>query len=187
MQVATQAIQKLPGGLTVKQLPKDDSVKQGAAFAALVGWALLQASSTLPQRLSVRGFYAYHQCMNVLQGLNEPPGAAQTDVPGLQLALAVIVSLYVLRDRKRLDLGKQLLSIGHNILQKWSMINIRLINFLFLLMGFDAVRAGGITAAGLIAGAVVGSALQSWLRVDIVPIGVSAYSLLLYILGKLET
>ena len=36
------------------------------------------------------------------------------------------------------------------------------------------MRAGGITAAGLIAGAVVGSALQSWLRVDIVPIGVSA-------------
>lgn len=45
------------------------------------------------------------------------------------------------------------------------------------------MRAGGITAAGLIAGAVVGSALQSWLRVDIVPIGVSAHSLLLYILS----
>ena len=35
-----------------------------------------------------------------------------------------------------------------------------------------AARAGGITAAGLIAGAAIGSALQSWLRVDIVPIGV---------------
>ena len=53
----------------------------------------------------------------VLQGLNEPPGAAQTDVPGLQLALAVIVSLYVLRDKKRLDLGKQLLSIVNTVLQ----------------------------------------------------------------------
>lgn len=38
------------------------------------------------------------------------------------------------------------------------------------------MRAGGITAAGLIAGAVIGSALQSWLRVDIVPIGVSTFS-----------
>lgn len=111
-QAAKQAIQKLPGGLMVKQLPKDDAVKQGAAFATLAGWSLVQ-------------------------GLTDPPGVAQTDVPGLQLALAVIASLYVLRDRKRLDL----------------------------------VRAGGITVAGLIVGAVVGSALQSWLRVDIVPIG----------------
>lgn len=37
----------------------------------------------------------------------------------------------------------------------------------------SAARAGGITAAGLIAGAAIGSAAQSWLRVDIVPIGVS--------------
>ena len=50
MQVATQAIQKLPGGLMVKQLPRDDSVKQAAAFAGLAGWALLQASNTVPQR-----------------------------------------------------------------------------------------------------------------------------------------
>lgn len=42
------------------------------------------------------------------------------------------------------------------------------------------MRAGGITAAGLIAGAVVGSALQSWLRVDIVPIGVSALLALMH-------
>ena len=53
--------------------------------------------------------------------------------------------------------------------------------FLCLTACFHAVRAGGITIAGLILGAVVGSALQSWLRVDIVPIGVSAHSLLLYI------
>ena len=41
------------------------------------------------------------------------------------------------------------------------------------MLRYVAARAGGITAAGLIAGAVIGSALQSWLRVDIVPIGVS--------------
>lgn len=45
MQVAAQAIQKLPGGLMVKQLPKDDSVKQAAAFAVLAGWTLIQATS----------------------------------------------------------------------------------------------------------------------------------------------
>ena len=43
-----------------------------------------------------------------LQGLTDPPGVAQADVPGLQLALAVIISLYVLRDKKRLGLGEQL-------------------------------------------------------------------------------
>ncbi len=43
----------------------------------------------------------------------------------------------------------------------------------FLKPRLTAARAGGITAAGLIAGAAIGSAAQSWLRVDIVPIGVS--------------
>lgn len=38
-----------------------------------------------------------------------------------------------------------------------------------------AVRSGGLTTAGLAAGTLVGSALQSWLRVDIVPIGVSTH------------
>lgn len=148
----------------------------------------------------------------MLQGLNEPPGAAQADVPGLQLALAVIVSLYVLRDKKRLDLGKHLLFTTLGLISvcqasllktqvsknhersKWGHAVIACIHgplstFLqssFCLCSirhllsknipFGAVRAGGITAAGLIAGAVIGSALQSWLRVDIVPIGVSTYS-----------
>ena len=57
--------------------------------------------------------YAYHQCLGILQGLTAPPGVGQSDVPGLQLALAVIISLYVLRDKKRLDLGKQLASRLH--------------------------------------------------------------------------
>ena len=37
-----------------------------------------------------------------------------------------------------------------------------------------AVRAGLLTTAGLLVGTLFGSALQSWLRIDIVPIGVSA-------------
>ena len=45
MQVAKQAIKQLPGGLMVKQLDKDDALKQGGAFAALAGWSLIQASS----------------------------------------------------------------------------------------------------------------------------------------------
>lgn len=41
-QVAKQAIQKLPGGLTVSKLSRDDSLKQAGALAALAGWALVQ-------------------------------------------------------------------------------------------------------------------------------------------------
>ncbi len=37
------------------------------------------------------------------QGLAEPPGTAH-DIPGLQLALAVGATTYLLRDRKRLSL-----------------------------------------------------------------------------------
>ena len=44
-QVAKQAIQKLPGGLTISKLSKDDSLKQGGAFAALAAWALIQAGA----------------------------------------------------------------------------------------------------------------------------------------------
>ncbi len=43
----------------------------------------------------------------------------------------------------------------------------------FTLVYIFAVRAGLLTTAGLLAGTLLGSALQSWLRVDIVPIGVS--------------
>ena len=53
VQGAKQAIQKLPGGLMVKQLPRDDSVKQAAAFAALAGWSLIQASSAVAQLVTI--------------------------------------------------------------------------------------------------------------------------------------
>lgn len=43
-----------------------------------------------------------------------------------------------------------------------------------------AVRAGLLTTAGLLAGTLIGSALQNWLRIDIVPIGVSV----IYITGQ---
>ena len=36
-----------------------------------------------------------------------------------------------------------------------------------------AGKAAGITVAGLLAGVLLGAALQSWLRVDIVPIAVN--------------
>ncbi len=52
----------------------------------------------------------------------------------------------------------------------------------FLKPTLTAARAGGITAAGLIAGAAIGSAAQSWLRVDIVPIGVSFTTALMHTL-----
>ena len=42
--MAKQAIRKLPGGLVVKKLSKEDSVKQGGAFAALAVWALIQVA-----------------------------------------------------------------------------------------------------------------------------------------------
>ena len=38
------------------------------------------------------------------QGLAESPGVARNDIPGLQLALAVGATTYLLRDRKRLSL-----------------------------------------------------------------------------------
>lgn len=39
-------------------------------------------------------------------------------------------------------------------------------------MNSPAGRAAGITGAGLLVGALLGGALQAWLRVDIVPVGV---------------
>lgn len=53
--------------------------------------------------------------MCVLQALTDPPGVAQTDVPGLQLAIAVIASLYILRDKKRIGLGKTLRCLAQHL------------------------------------------------------------------------
>ena len=42
VQAAKQAIKRLPGGIEVRQTPKDDLVKLSAGFAVLGGWSLLQ-------------------------------------------------------------------------------------------------------------------------------------------------
>ena len=49
-----------------------------------------------------RKFVCRPLCMP--QGLAETPGMARNDIPGLQLALAVGATTYLLRDRKRLSL-----------------------------------------------------------------------------------
>lgn len=88
------------------------------------------------------------------------------NTPSLQLGLAFGASIYFLRDGKRLSLGAfsriftDFPPYESGISLKGSVGN--------------AVRACGLTAAGLLVGTLLGSALQSWLRVDIVPIGVSS-------------
>ncbi|KAK9836137.1 hypothetical protein WJX81_004315 [Elliptochloris bilobata] len=86
--------------------------------------------------LQLTGVSAALAAWSLAQGLAEPPGMGRNDIPGLQLALAVGATTYLLRDRKRLSLQ----------------------------------RAGGLAVAGLVLGTLLGSALQSWLRVDIIPI-----------------
>ncbi|EIE23547.1 hypothetical protein COCSUDRAFT_65972 [Coccomyxa subellipsoidea C-169] len=73
----------------------------------------------------------------IVQGLVDPAGRVSNDAPGLQIALALGASVYLLTDKKRVGRG----------------------------------RAVGITVAGLLLGVLIGGGLQSWLRVDIVPIG----------------
>ena len=108
----------LPGGagLALRPLSDQPAVIASAAFGGLAAWTLAQ-------------------------GLLAPsPAAAAADVPGLQLALGLASSVYVLREAKRVGLGK----------------------------------AFGMGMGGLIAGSLVGSLLESWLRVDIVPLGALA-------------
>jgi Protein CHAPERONE-LIKE PROTEIN OF POR1-like len=111
--VQQSLLAKLPGGgVAVRVPPNAQLAGLAAAYAALGAWAWLQ-------------------------GASEPYAAQQTDVAGLQLALAFGAGVYYLRDRKRLGLGRA---------------------FLY-------------GAGGLILGAVLGNALEQWLRVDLVPIG----------------
>ncbi len=123
VQAAKQAIQRLPGGLTINKLSKDDSLKQAAAFGTLAAWALIQVWHHFGCRQTVtvccHGCAELVRCMCVLQALTDPPGVAQTDVPGLQLAIAVIASLYILRDKKRIGLGKTLRCLAQHLKRAW--------------------------------------------------------------------
>ncbi|CAL8472111.1 g11653 [Coccomyxa elongata] len=101
---------KLP--VRVETLPTNTALPVSAAFIGLSIWTLAQ-------------------------GLADPAGRVSNDAPGLQIALALGASVYLLTDKKRVPRG----------------------------------RAVGITVAGLLLGVLIGGGLQSWLRVDIVPIG----------------
>ncbi len=118
----------------------------GAAAAAQKALAGLQGGAGVvvappPARTAatVAGVYGALAAWTLAQGLLEPsPAAAAADVPGAQLALATAATVYLLREQKRVGLGK----------------------------------AAALTLAGLVVGTFVGAAAQSWLRVDVIPLGV---------------
>jgi hypothetical protein len=114
-QKAQQLLQSLPGGgVALARPPPRAAATAAAVYGGLAAWTLAQ-------------------------GLLEPsPEAAAADVPGVQLALATAACVYLLRDQKRVGLGK----------------------------------AAALALAGLVAGTFLGAAVQSWLRVDIIPLGV---------------
>ncbi|KAL4446720.1 hypothetical protein ABPG77_007964 [Micractinium sp. CCAP 211/92] len=117
----------------------------GAAAAAQKALAGLQGGAGVvvappPARTAatVAGVYGALAAWTLAQGLLEPsPAAAAADVPGAQLALATAATVYLLREQKRVGLGK----------------------------------AAALTLAGLVVGTFVGAAAQSWLRVDVIPLG----------------
>ena len=77
-QVAKQAIQKLPGGLTISKLSKDDSLKQGGAFAALAAWALIQAGACFSGQRRLCGSWQPKLPHTALLWLS---AAANNDIP----------------------------------------------------------------------------------------------------------
>ncbi len=105
---------ELPNGaaIAIRQMSSESAVSTAAVFGGLAAWTLAQ-------------------------GLFYEPTPMGSDVPGLQLALGTAAAVYLLRENKRVGLGK----------------------------------AGALAIAGLIAGSLLGSGIESWLRVDIVPLG----------------
>jgi hypothetical protein len=105
------------------------------------GGAAIRVQAPAPQTAATAGaVFGGLAVWTLAQGLLEPTlQAAAADVPGLQLALAIAATVYLLREQKRVGLGK----------------------------------AAGLALAGLVAGTLVGAGVQSWLRVDIIPLGVS--------------
>jgi hypothetical protein len=105
---------ELPGGaaIAIRQMSSESAVSTAAVFGGLAAWTLAQ-------------------------GLFYEPTPMASDVPGIQLALGTAAAVYLLRENKRVGLGK----------------------------------AGLLAIAGLVVGSLLGSGIESWLRVDIVPLG----------------
>ena len=105
---------ELPGGamISLRQMSSQPAITTASVFGGLAAWTLAQ-------------------------GLFYEPTPMASDVPGLQLALGTAAAVYLLRENKRVGLGK----------------------------------AGALAVAGLIVGSLLGSGIESWLRVDIVPLG----------------
>jgi len=103
--------------VSVGTMPQNDAVKQAAVFAGLAVWTLVGG-----------------------MGSSEFPAGNGSDIPGLQLALALGASIYFLRQQK-VGLGK----------------------------------AVGLSVTASVLGALLGSLVEAWLRVDIIPVfGVSS-------------
>lgn len=134
-----------------------------------------------------------HACCLRLQALLENPDAQAADTAGLQLAAALGFAVYGFKEWKRLPLGKlQPEKGGHHILCRTAIITERHVSAtgvhvgshigsigpagcseLVCVLSLLAGRAVGLSVAALVAGILLGAGLEAWLRVDIVPIGVS--------------
>ena len=97
---------------------------------------------------------------HAVQGISQTPDMQQ-DVSGLPLGLALGVALYFNRERK-LSTGSPSRRFSQNTCYVW-----------LLTLVLYAGKVVGFVVAGAVAGSILGGALQSWLRVDIVPVAVS--------------
>ena len=245
LQAEPSLLQKLL--VQVAPASQDTLLQLTAVSAALAAWSLAQVRHWLRcgMLLVHRGTCAGSACFTLLlcaqesacrllcmpQGLAETPGMARNDIPGLQLALAVGATTYLLRDRKRLSLRAPSLMqttvaspvckyawcflafdipclffgacmrcwaphFKHTINLQWkgiAALGMKKIQECVIIACIRrtgevttvacccivtrkkghcgaTARAGGLAVAGLVAGTLLGSALQSWLRVDIIPI-----------------
>ena len=116
---APAALQKLP--VRVETLPTNTALPVSAAFIGLSIWTLAQVhiahhpakSSTvelLPTSEQGRVLFKQSRCCSPLvecmkQGLADPVGRVSNDAPGLQIALALGASVYLLTDKKRVPRG----------------------------------------------------------------------------------
>ncbi|PSC76228.1 CHAPERONE-LIKE PROTEIN OF chloroplastic [Micractinium conductrix] len=111
--------------------------KAGRLLQGLPSGGVVVAPPAQRTAATVAGVYGVLAAWTLAQGLLEPtPAAAAADVPGAQLALATAATVYLLRDQKRVGLGK----------------------------------AAALALGGLVLGTFLGAGVQSWLRVDIIPL-----------------